>query len=105
MGTRALDRIFSPKSLALVGASPRPGSSGRALFDNIVGAGFKGEISLINPRYDEIDGRPCVRALADVANPPDLLVVAAPAEHVVAQLEEAERLGVPGALVSQIMSW
>jgi len=99
MGTRALDRIFSPKSLALVGASPRPGSSGRALFDNIVGAGFKGEISLINPRYDEIDGRPCVRALADVANPPDLLVVAAPAEHVVAQLEEAERLGVPGALV------
>ena len=99
MGTRALDRIFTPKSLALVGASPRPDSSGRALFDNIVGAGFKGEISLINPRYEEIEGRPCLRALADLSAPPDLLVMAAPAEHTLAQMEEAERLGVPGALV------
>ncbi|MFV0281754.1 MAG: bifunctional acetate--CoA ligase family protein/GNAT family N-acetyltransferase [Rhodoblastus sp.] len=99
MGTRALDRIFAPKSLALVGASSRPGSSGRALIDNIVGAGFKGEIALINPRHAEIEGRPCVRSLSDLASPPDLLVVAAPAQHVAARIEEAERLGVPGAIV------
>ncbi|MCA9906958.1 MAG: CoA-binding protein, partial [Anaerolineae bacterium] len=67
--------------------------------DNIVDAGFKGEISLINPRYDEIDGRPCLRTLSDLASAPDLLVMAAPAEHVAAQVEEAERIGVPGALV------
>lgn len=99
MGTRALDRILSPKSLALVGASPRPGSSGRALFDNIVGAGFKGEISLINPRYETLDGHPCAPSLSALAKAPDLAIVAAPAEHVVAQVEEAERLGALGALV------
>jgi len=99
MGTRALDRIFSPRSLALIGASSRPGSSGRALFDNIVGAGFKGDIALINPRYADIDGRPCVKTLADLPSAPDVLVMAAPAEHVVAQLEDAERMGVQGALV------
>ena len=55
MGTRALDRIFSPKSLALVGASPRPGSSGRALFDNIVGAGCKGEMDIMGNLYKNPD--------------------------------------------------
>ncbi len=99
MGTRALSRILSPNSIALVGASPRPGSTGLALFQNIIGAGFKGDISLVNPRYAELDGRPCVPCIADLPATPDLVVVAAPSEHALEQIEEAEKSGVAGALV------
>ena len=99
MGTRALDRILTPKSIALVGASPRSGSSGLALYQNLVGAGFKGDISLVNPRYAELDGRPCAPTLADLPQTPDTVIVAAPPEHVLAQVEAAEALGAAGALV------
>ncbi|MDE2361533.1 MAG: bifunctional acetate--CoA ligase family protein/GNAT family N-acetyltransferase [Hyphomicrobiales bacterium] len=99
MGVRALERILSPKSIALVGASPRAGSTGLALYQNVIGAGFKGEIALVNPRYQELDGRPCLPSLSSLAKAPDLVVLAAPPEHALAQAEEAEKLDIPGALV------
>ncbi len=84
MSTRQLDRALQPKSLALVGASDRPGSTGRAVLQNIVQAGFAGAIHLINPRYSEIDGRACLASLRDLPAPPDLIVVVAPKENVAA---------------------
>jgi acetyltransferase len=99
MGTRALNRILAPQSIALIGASPREGSTGLALYRNIVGAGFKGEISLVNPRYPDVDGRACVSRLSELDKIPDAVVVAAPWEHALQQIDEAEKLGVGGAIV------
>ncbi len=99
MGTRALDRILTPRSIALVGASPKPGSIGRAMVDNILGAGFKGEISFVNPRYKEIEGRLCHDDLSRLPSVPDLVVVAAPPAITLKTVEAAERRGVGGAIV------
>ncbi|MFO1115030.1 MAG: bifunctional acetate--CoA ligase family protein/GNAT family N-acetyltransferase [Beijerinckiaceae bacterium] len=99
MGVRALDRILTPKSIALVGASPREGSTGLALYQNLVGAGFKGEIALVNPRYTDVDGRTCAASVSDLAAAPDVVVVAAPVEYALRQIEEAEKAGVAGAIV------
>ena len=99
MSTHNLDRLFKPRSIALVGASPREKSAGRALFENVVGAGFAGELSLVNPRHREMDGRPCVARLRDLKSVPDLVVTVAPDESVLALAYEAAGLGVRAFVV------
>ena len=55
MSTYRLERLFAPRSVALVGASPRPTSVGRTVLNNMRAGGFAGPIQLVNPRYSEID--------------------------------------------------
>src|SRR5262245_57176346 len=56
MSTYRLDKLVSPRSIAVVGASPRETSPGHAVLNNLRSAGFQGSISLVNPHYDEIEG-------------------------------------------------
>ncbi|MDB5569136.1 MAG: family acetyltransferase [Hyphomicrobiales bacterium] len=99
MSIRNLDRLFHPRAVALVGASARAGSLGRAVLDNLRAGGFKGPIRLVNPRYGDIDGLPCAARIGDLPEPPDLAIIAAPRERVVELAEEAAAFGVPAAIV------
>jgi acetyltransferase len=56
MSTYRLDKLFSPQSVAVVGASPRESSAGHAVLRNLLRGGFAGAIHLVNPRYDAIEG-------------------------------------------------
>jgi acetyltransferase len=56
MSTYRLSNVLAPRSVALVGASPRQGSLGAAILKNITEGGFAGQIGLVNPRYGEIAG-------------------------------------------------
>jgi acetyltransferase len=49
MSVRNLDRLLAPKSIALVGASARPGSLGTVVLERLNAAGFPGELYLVNP--------------------------------------------------------
>ena len=99
MSTRQLERAFQPKSLALVGASDRPSSTGRAVLDNIVSAGFPGPIHVVHPRHEEIAGRKAFKELRDIPEPPDLVIVVAPKENVAQIVNEAADIGVPAVIV------
>ena len=57
MSTYRLENLLSPRSVALVGASPRQGSVGRAILENILKAKFKGKFGLVNTHYAEIERR------------------------------------------------
>ena len=76
MSTYRLDKLFTPNSVAVVGASPRQGSLGRIILRNLRKAGFPGRIDLVNPRHAEIDGLRCVPRVEDLLAPPDLAVIA-----------------------------
>ncbi len=52
----SLEKLFNPRSVALVGASPREGSLGLAVLENLRQAGFPGPIRLVNPKYRDIHG-------------------------------------------------
>lgn len=78
MSTYRLDKLFSPRSVAVVGASPRATSPGRAVLRNLREAGFAGSIHLVNPHYGEIEGIKAVRTIAELPQGLDLVVVAAP---------------------------
>ncbi|HEY8141758.1 MAG TPA: GNAT family N-acetyltransferase, partial [Kofleriaceae bacterium] len=90
--------LFEPRSVAVVGASSRPATIGRALIDNLVRAGFGGAIYPVHPTAREIAGRPCFSSLTACPGPVDLAVIAVPAASVEATLEEAARIGVRGAV-------
>ncbi|MGO9389826.1 bifunctional acetate--CoA ligase family protein/GNAT family N-acetyltransferase [Rhodoblastus sp.] len=99
MSTRSLDRAFQPKSLALVGASDRPGSTGRAMLQNLLSENFGGVLYVVNPRYQEIAGQKSYAQLRDLPQPPDLVIVVAPLEKVVGIVNEAADLNVPAVIV------
>lgn len=99
MSTRQLDRAFAPKRLALIGASDRAGSTGRAVLDNIVAGDFAGELIVVHPRHEHIAGRPAVKDLRGLAEPPDLVVVVAPREKAADWVEQAAEIGAPAAIV------
>ena len=98
MSIRNLDRLLKPRSVALVGASPRPGSLGHAVLSNLRNAGMK-DLRLVNPRHTEVEGLACVPTLADLGSAPDLVVLAAPRETVPALVREAASIGARAAVV------
>jgi acetyltransferase len=99
MGLRHLDRLFHPRSIAVIGASPKADAIGGAVMTNLVEGGFAGEVLPINPKYDEIQGRRCWAHLADVPSAPDLAVVAIPIDKVPDVIEEGARTGLKGAVI------
>jgi acetyltransferase len=100
MSTYRLDKLLAPRSIAVVGASPRPGSLGLTFLRNLIAGGFEGDIVSVNPHHVEIEGRPCFPSLAELPEIPDLIVVAVPPERVPGVIEEAGRAGVSVAIVA-----
>src|SRR6266702_4593298 len=82
MSTYHLKNLLLPRSVALVGASSRQGSVGRAILGNIRKANFAGEFGVVNPRHAEIDGFAAVARLDQLPFVPELVVITAPAEAV-----------------------
>src|SRR3954454_15218799 len=99
MSTYHLEHLLSPRSVALVGASPRQGSVGRAILRNILQAKFKGEFGLVNPRYAKIDGIAAVSSLDKLCFVPELVVITAPSVAVPGLIDEAGQRGAAGALI------
>ena len=99
MSTYHLKNLLSPRSLALIGASPRRGSVGRAILHNIRKAGFRGEFGLVNTHYADIDGIAAVGSLGGLPFVPELVVITAPAAAVAGLIDEAGKLGTAGALI------
>jgi len=73
-----LSRLLAPKSVAIVGASPTPGALGNSVLRNLDRHGYGGAIHLINPKRDEIDGRPCLKSIAALPEGVDAAVLAIP---------------------------
>lgn len=84
-----LDRLFSPRSIAVIGASKTVGKVGYLTLSNLVQSGFQGPIVPINSAGGELFGLPVYKQLADYPDPIDLVVIAVPAEMVPAAARDA----------------
>jgi acetate---CoA ligase (ADP-forming) len=98
-GRPALAPLLEPRSVAVVGASARPGSFGDQLVGQLLAGGYRGTVHLVNPRYREVAGRPCHPSLADLPGPVDLAVLAVPNAALEAQLTAAAEAGAPAAAI------
>jgi len=95
----SLRAIFSPASIAVVGASRSHGSLGRAILDNLIKDGFGGPIYPVNPGASEIAGRPCYPSLDAIGAPVDLAIVTVPAAGVEAVVQQCAAAKVRGVVI------
>ena len=92
-----LRRLLDPRSVAVIGATPRPGAFGERVLANL--ADFRGRIHLVNARYQSIGGWPCHPSVTALPEPPDCAVVAVPGEAVEGVLQDCIAAGAGGAIV------
>jgi acyl-CoA synthetase (NDP forming) len=94
-----LDAVFSPRSVAVVGASADRGKWGGSVLANLTGAGFAGAIYPINPRAEAIMGLPAYASPDDLPETPHLVICALGSTAAAPVVTECGRHGVPAAIV------
>ena len=94
-----LDELFRPASVAVIGASNRPGKVGTTLFRNILSGGYQGIAYPVNPAWKSVSGVRCYPDLKSLPEAPELGVVIVPAAFVAQTLDELGRAGAKGAIV------
>lgn len=99
MSVRNLDKLFNPRSLALIGATPRPGSVGALVARNLRRAGFGGQLMLVNPHHSMMDGVPVYPDVARLPQTPDLAVIVTPPETVPGLISDLGEYGTRAAVV------
>src|SRR5688500_5247474 len=95
----SLAPLFSPRNVAVVGASEKVGSVGRALLSNLVRSPLGGAVFPINPRRASVLGVRAYPRLADVPGPIDLAVIVTPAATVPAVVSDCVKKGIKAAIV------
>ncbi|MBN1223269.1 MAG: acetate--CoA ligase family protein [Candidatus Aminicenantes bacterium] len=95
----ALESIFHPKSLAIIGASRQPGSVGHSLLANIIDSRYQGIVYPVNPKANGILGIKCYSRVAEIPDAVDLAVIIVPARLVPSILEECGQKKIKGAIV------
>src|SRR5690606_18847028 len=95
----ALDALFNPRAVAVVGASGRPENPFSRPLEYLTSYGFAGEVYPINPRYEQLAGVPCFPDLASVPGPIDLALMLVPAKAAVDLLPEVAAAGARAAVV------
>lgn len=94
-----LGPLFSPRRVAVFGASQRDGALGTFVYKNILAAGFKGAVYPVNPKYETIGEAKCFPSIEDVPETVDLAVIATPAATVPKIIRECGEKGVQAAIV------
>ena len=99
MGKHYLSALFSPKSVAVFGASDRPDSVGQIVFQNMLESGFDGLLYPINPKHAEVQGKRAYPSIADIGEPVELVVIATPPRTVPCIIESCGIHGVKAAVI------
>ncbi len=99
MEQNPLEVMFKPKSVAVVGATERPGSVARTILWNLISTSFGGTIFPVNPKYNSILGIKAYPSLAAIPDPVDLAVIVTPAKTVPGIIEECVAVGVQAAII------
>ena len=96
---RPLDPIFSPRSIAVIGATETPQSVGRTIMENIQKGGFLGALYPVNPKRDTVLGVKAYPSIKDCPGAPDLAVIITPPATVPGIVRGCVSKGVPGAII------
>jgi acetate---CoA ligase (ADP-forming) len=99
LGSDAVRRMLEPRSIAIVGASERPGSFGRRMTEEVLKSTGVDTIHLVHPKYESVRGLPCVPSLADLPEPVDLVLLGVPDVALVDQVALAASRGDGGAVI------
>ena len=94
-----LDAIFSPQSVAVVGASTTPGKVGHDIFVNILKGGYRGVLYPVNPSAESISSVRAYPSISDIPYPLDLAMIILPPKLAIGAIQEAIDKGVKGIVI------
>jgi len=96
----SLDAMFTPHSVAVIGATDRPGTVGRTVLENLLHGRFQGKLYAVNAKHEEVLGLKAYKSIRDIPSPPvDLAVIATPAATVPQIIAECVAAGTKSAAV------
>jgi acyl-CoA synthetase (NDP forming) len=95
----SLRHVLRPDSVAVVGASSRIGTVGRAILHNIINGGYQGKVYTINPYAFRMEGIRCLPSVTALPEPAELAVIAVPSAAVPAVADQCGRRGVRALVV------
>jgi acetyltransferase len=96
---QALDAIFAPKNVAVIGATETPNTVGRTVVWNLISSPFGGAVFPVNPKRSSVLGIKAYPNVSSVPEPPDLAVIVTPAPSIPGIIKECVENGVKGAIV------
>jgi acetyltransferase len=96
---KVLDHFFRPQSIALIGATEKPGKIGQAVLHNLISGGFKGDIFPVNPKYDTLQGLKCYASIGKLPSAPELTIIVTPAAIVPGLMKDCGKKGIVSVLV------
>jgi acetyltransferase len=100
MGTRALEQIFTPSSIAVIGASDKPDSLGGAVVRNLLEAEFEGDIYPVNVRdYEYVSGLKAYARISQIHTNVDLAIICTPPDTVDKVITELGKANIPAAVI------
>ena len=99
MSTYRFDRLFAPRSIAVVGGSLRDTSPGRAVLKNLRSGGFAGAVHLVNPHYESIEGIAALKSYDALPGTPEVAVIAVPPAAVASVVRAAAAKGTAAAII------
>ena len=99
MSVHNLERVFHPRSVAVIGASEREGSVGSALVRNLTSWEYAGTVYPVNPNRQTILGLPAVPSISDLDSGVDLAILATPIATAPELIKECARAGVGGVIL------
>ena len=91
--------LLAPQNIALVGGSPRQGTVGNMMIKALMMGGFPGELVVVNPRYENVEGIPAYASLAELPQPPDLAILSVAAHRMEEVMSEALKVGIRSAVI------
>ncbi|MCU0599320.1 MAG: acetate--CoA ligase family protein [Desulfobacterales bacterium] len=94
-----LDAIFSPESVAVIGASSTPGKVGHDIFENILRGGYAGTLYPVNPTARSILSVRCHPTIGDIPDPIDLAMIILPPKAAIKCVDECIEKGVKGIVI------
>ncbi|MCW4034352.1 MAG: GNAT family N-acetyltransferase [Candidatus Bathyarchaeota archaeon] len=99
MVTTNLEKIFTPKSIAVIGASDKPDSVGYALIKNLTETGYDGKVYPVNIQKNQILGLKAYQTVDQLPETVDLAVIATPAKTVPDIVEQCGKAGISGVVI------
>jgi len=94
-----METFFTPRSVALVGASASPGKIGNSILDSLVNHDFKGKVYPINPKADRIFGQKCYPSVSEIPGRVDLVVVSVDLSMTPPVLEDCAKKGIHNVVI------
>ncbi|MFM0127902.1 bifunctional acetate--CoA ligase family protein/GNAT family N-acetyltransferase [Paraburkholderia sediminicola] len=99
MTVRNLDALFRPKSVAVIGASERPGSTGAMVWARVLEGGFDGPIWPVNPKYETLGGRKVIGDVGDLPQAPTVALICTPPDTWPGIIHKLGGLGTRAAII------